>query len=194
MHLESKSAVVLCTPCTWEKTISQSRAASNNHRFLVIMYKMGSLPLPEFNILRATILSHEMVTLLCLIKWEQNLNSNKNIYSFPMSYTIFRFVAHKHSYRGGGGGGGRGHPPPPPCGRQHLKIETIPLISCIHAINHWRSCLVPSSKANLAAVPIFLSNARMQFTNTLPGLMALCKNIKWLISNCSWFYEVNFLE
>jgi hypothetical protein len=57
-------------PLTCEKVISQSNAASQSQRFLAILCRMGSLPLPELRILKATILSHQIVTLLCEIKDE----------------------------------------------------------------------------------------------------------------------------
>jgi dihydroxyacetone kinase len=61
-HLESKSAVLLHTPFTCEKEILQSREASNNHKFLAIVCNIGSLPLLEFKILTATVLSRHIVT------------------------------------------------------------------------------------------------------------------------------------
>jgi dihydroxyacetone kinase len=61
-HLESKSAVLLHTPLTCEKEILQSIEASNNHKFLAIVCNIGSLPLLEFKMLTATVLSHHIVT------------------------------------------------------------------------------------------------------------------------------------
>jgi hypothetical protein len=48
--------------------------------------------------------------------------------------------------------------------------------------------------AALAAVPMFLSKAKMWLMNTQAALMALCKNIKWPIRTCNLFFGINFLE
>jgi hypothetical protein len=48
--------------------------------------------------------------------------------------------------------------------------------------------------AIFVADPMSLSNARILLTNTLVGLMALCRNIKVPIKTPNWFFEFFLLK
>jgi hypothetical protein len=63
-HLDKSSAPELFEPFIYWTWTSQLKDSWNSHRFLTIACSMLSVPLPELQMLTATLLSHQTMTLL----------------------------------------------------------------------------------------------------------------------------------